>query len=474
MEKYYLNIDDIQGRKYIRIYTHIKNLIIEGEIKEHEKLPPIRKLSEYIGVNNTTIVKVYELLEKEGYVYKIVGSGTFASEIKKYRAKDEKKNKNIIQFDNGNPSNEMFPVEDFKKAVNLALSKNEGAIFEYDEGLGNEGLRDRISKYLIKNGINAAKDDLQIISGAQQGIDIVCKGIINYSDIVFVEEPTYNGAIEVFKSRGAKIISIPMLDDGIDIGILKLKLDKIKPKLMYVMPNFQNPTGISYSSYKKKKLLELAEEYDFYILEDDFISDFKFDSEDNRPLKSYDENNRVIYIKSFSKIFMPGLRIGVIDIPPELMKNILWAKYSSDISTPGLIQSSLLCYMEEFDWDKHIEKMDKIYDEKYRVAKECIKKFFKGRIRVRNCSGGINFFCELPRGCKSREFTDFIYKKGVSVLPGTYFYDNVIDDRFFRINVARERVENIEKGIEIIGRSVEEFLKNNGENEAIMDNRLFY
>lgn len=474
MEKYYLNIDYIQGRKYIRIYTHIKNLIIEGEIKEHEKLPPIRKLSEYIGVNNTTIVKVYELLEKEGYVYKIVGSGTFASEIKKYRAKDKKKNKNIIQFDNGNPSNEMFPVEDFKKAVNLALSKNEGAIFEYDEGLGNEGLRDRISKYLIKNGINAAKDDLQIISGAQQGIDIVCKGIINYSDIVFVEEPTYNGAIEVFKSRGAKIISIPMLDDGIDIGILKLKLDKIKPKLMYVMPNFQNPTGISYSSYKKKKLLELAEEYDFYILEDDFISDFKFDSEDNRPLKSYDENNRVIYIKSFSKIFMPGLRIGVIDIPPELMKNILWAKYSSDISTPGLIQSSLLCYMEEFDWDKHIEKMDKIYDEKYRVAKECIKKFFKGRIRVRNCSGGINFFCELPRGCKSREFTDFIYKKGVSVLPGTYFYDNVIDDRFFRINVARESVENIEKGIEIIGRSVEEFLKNNGENEAIMDNRLFY
>ena len=474
MEKYYLNIEDIQGRKYIRIYTHIKNMIIDGKIKEHEKLPPIRKLSEYIGVNNTTIVKVYELLEKEGYVYKIVGSGTFASEIKKYRAKDDKKNKNIIQFDNGNPSNEMFPVEDFKKAVNSALSKSEGLIFEYDEGLGNEGLRDRISKYLIKNGINAAKDDLQIISGAQQGIDIVCKGIINYSDIVFVEEPTYNGAIEVFKSRGAKIISIPMLDDGIDIGILKLKLDKIKPKLMYVMPNFQNPTGISYSSYKKKKLLELAEEYDFYILEDDFISDFKFDSDDNRTLKSYDENNRVIYIKSFSKIFMPGLRIGVIDIPPELMKNILWAKYSSDISTPGLIQSSLLCYMEEFDWDKHIEKMDKIYDEKYRVAKECIKKFFKGNIRVRNCSGGINFFCELPRGCKSREFTDFIYKKGVSVLPGTYFYDNVIDDRFFRINIARESVENIENGIEIIGRSVEEFLKNNGENEAIMDNRLFY
>lgn len=474
MEKYYLNIKDIKGRKYIRIYTHIKNLIIEGKIKEHEKLPPIRKLSEYIGVNNTTIVKVYELLEKEGYVYKIVGSGTFVSEIKKYKVNSNNDDTDIIKFDSGNPSNDMFPVEDFKKAVNIALSKNEGTIFEYDEGLGNEGLRKKISEYLVKCGIKTTKDDLQIISGAQQGIDIVCKGIINYSDIVFVEEPTYNGAIEVFKSRGAKIIPIPMLDDGIDIGILKLKLEKIKPKLMYVMPNFQNPTGISYSTYKKKKLLELAEEYDFYILEDDFISDFKFDSEDNKSLKSYDNNNRVIYIKSFSKIFMPGLRIGIIDIPQELMKNILWAKYSSDISTPGLIQSSLLCYMEEFDWDEHINKMDKIYEEKYRIAKESIKKFFDGKIKTRKCSGGINFFCELPRGCKSKEFAEFIYKKGISILPGTYFYDNVIDDRFFRINIARESSERIKNGIKIIGESLDDFLKIKDKNESIMDNKLFY
>lgn len=473
MEKYYLDIENIEGKKYIRIYTHIKNMIIEGKIKEHEKLPPIRKISEYIGVNNTTIVKVYELLEKEGYVYKIIGSGTFASKVKKYRTKKDN-NKNIIKFDNGNPSNDMFPIEDFKKAVNIALSSNDGNIFEYDEGLGNEDLRERISIYLSERDMNTKKDNLHIISGAQQGIDIVCKAIINYSDIVFVEEPTYSGAIEVFKSRGAKIIPIPMLDDGIDIGILKLKLEKIKPKLMYVMPNFQNPTGISYSKYKKKKLLELAEEYDFYILEDDFISDFKFDSEDNKTLKSYDDKNRVIYIKSFSKIFMPGLRIGVINIPPELMKNILWAKYSSDISTPGLIQSSLLSYMENFDWNIHMSKMEKLYEDKYNTTKESIDKYFEDRIKVRKCVGGINFFCELPRGYKSKEFTEFLYKKGVSVLPGTYFYDNIIDDRFFRINVAKESLENIKKGIEIIGNSLDEFLEYKKEDESIINNKLFY
>ena len=225
-------------------------------------------------------------------------------------------------------------------------------------------------EYLKSSSIYTNKENIQIISGAQQGIDIVCKGLINYSDVVFIEEPTYNGAIQVFKSRGAKVVSIPMLDDGIDIGILKLKLEKIKPRLMYIMPNFQNPTGISYSTYKKKKLIELAQEYDFYILEDDFISDFKFESKDNRPLRSYDDKNRVIYIKSFSKIFMPGLRMGIVEIPNELLEVVLRAKHSSDISTPGLIQKSMYYYLENFSLEKYLKSVEEVYTKKYLFAKE--------------------------------------------------------------------------------------------------------
>lgn len=322
MEKYKLELDN-NNSKYIQIYNHIKEMIVQRKIKEHEKLPPIRKLADFINVNNATIVKVYELLEKEGYVYKIIGSGTFVSSLKIKEEVNIKKYKDMIHFDSGNPSKDLFPLDNFKAAINMALEEDGASIFEYDEGKGSEELREELCTYLRKKKINTNKNNIQIISGAQQGIDIVCKGLINYSDVVFVEEPTYNGALEVFKSRGAKIITIPMLDDGIDIGILKLKLEKIKPKLIYVMPNFQNPSGISYSEYKKKKLIELSEEYDFYILEDDFISDFAFDSKDNKPLKSYDMKNRVIYIKSFSKILMPGLRIGIVDIPRELQKDSL-------------------------------------------------------------------------------------------------------------------------------------------------------
>lgn len=473
MDKYRLELDE-NNSKYIQIYNHIKDMIVQGRIKEHEKLPPIRKLANFINVNNATIVKVYELLEKEGYLYKIIGSGTFASSVKIKEKVDLKNYENMIHFDSGNPSKDMFPLENFKSAINMALEKEGASIFEYDEGKGSEELREELCTYLRKKKINTNKNNIQIISGAQQGIDIVCKGLINYSDVVFVEEPTYNGALEVFKSRGAKIISIPMLDDGIDIGILKLKLEKIKPKLIYVMPNFQNPSGISYSEYKKKKLIELSEKYDFYILEDDFISDFAFDSNNNRPLKSYDMKNRVLYIKSFSKILMPGLRIGIIDIPRELQKKILWAKYSSDISTPGLIQKSMYYYMKYFNWEEYLNNIDKVYTKKYRKVKVLLEEKLGDKLKIYKSQGGLNFFIELPRGYSSQNFYDFMLERGVCITPGTYFFDNIMDDKFFRINIANEKMESIEKGITIIENNLEEFITSYKNGEDIRSNKIFY
>lgn len=473
MDKYKLELDD-NNSKYIQIYNHIKEMIVGAKINEHEKLPPIRKLADFICVNNATIVKVYELLEKEGYVYKIIGSGTFVSSMKANKEVNLENYKDMIHFDSGNPSKDVFPLDNFKSAINMALENDGASIFEYDEGKGSEDLREELSTYLKKKRINTNKDNIQIISGAQQGIDIVCKGLINYSDVVFVEEPTYNGALEVFKSRGAKIITIPMLDDGIDIGILKLKLEKIKPKLIYVMPNFQNPSGISYSEYKKKKLIELSEEYDFYILEDDFISDFIFDSKDNRPLKSYDMKNRVIYIKSFSKILMPGLRIGIVDIPRELQKKILWAKYSSDISTPGLIQKSMYYYMKYFNWEEYLKSIDKVYTKKYRKTKSLLEEKLGDKLKICKSQGGLNFFIELPRGYSSQVFYNFMLEKGVCITPGTYFFDNIMDDRFFRINIANETIEDIEKGITIIENNLEEFITSYKNGETIRSNKIFY
>ncbi|MGL5718509.1 MAG: PLP-dependent aminotransferase family protein [Paraclostridium sp.] len=472
MEKYKISINK-NSPKYLQIYNHIKEMIIDRKIEKHEQLPPIRKIADLLQVNNTTIVKAYELLEKENYVYKNIGSGTYASDISKFN-NDKIDMDGIIRFDTGNPSIEMFPIENFKKAINMALEKEGANIFEYDDGLGFIKLREKLVTYLMKLNISTDMDNIQIISGAQQGIDIVCKGIVNYSDVVFVEEPTYSGALEVFKSRGAKIISIPMLDDGIDIGILKMKLDKIRPKILYAMTNYQNPTGISYSEYKKKKLIELANEYDFYIVEDDFMSDIKFKSNQRYPLRSYDEYGRVIYIKSFSKILMPGLRVGFIEMPIEILKKVLWAKYSTDIATSGLVQRSLYYYMENFNWDEYIKCIEKSYNEKFEVTYKNINEKLTKKIKCRPSSGGINFFLELPRGYSSQELSDFLIDKGVSIIPGAYFFDTVIDDRFFRINIAQSSIAEIEKGIDIISKYIDEFLKNKKYSIIYKDNKLFY
>ncbi|GAA0697870.1 PLP-dependent aminotransferase family protein [Paraclostridium ghonii] len=474
MDKYKLVIEE-NGPKYLQIYNHIKKMITNNEIGENKKLPPIRSIAKFLSVNNTTIVKAYELLEKEGYVYKIIGSGTFVSDTSvKNKSNDKMSMEGIIRFDNGNPSIDMFPVEEFKKSINIALEKEGNSMFEYDDGLGFTKLREKLVEYLKTLNIKTTRDNIQIISGAQQGIDIVCKGLINYSDLVFVEEPTYRGALEVFKNRGSKIISIPMLEDGIDIGILKLKLEKIRPKILYTMPNYQNPTGISYSEYKKKKLIELAEKYDFYILEDDFMSDLRFTSTDHFPLRSYDDKGRVIYIKSFSKLLMPGIRIGLVEMPNEILHKILWAKYSSDISTSGIIQRSMYYYMENFNWINYIKSIENAYYEKFKLALELIQNKLGDKLKIKIPTGGINFFLELPRGYSAKAFSKYLRKKGVAILSGGHFFDTSIDDRFFRINIAQTSLYEIQKGIDIISDNIDEFLKNYKNIEEFKENKLFF
>ena len=227
----------------------------------------------------------------------------------------------------------------------MALDDDLASLFNYDDGNGIYELKEVMVEYLAKQKIEASPDNIIITSGGQQGIDIISKGLLGYTDVVFIEEPTYSGAIDLFKMRNTRLISIPLLEDGIDIGLLKMKLEKIRPRLLYLMPNFQNPTGISYSEYKKKKLIDLAEEYNFYILEDDFISDFKFISENHRTLKSYDKYNRVIYIKSFSKILMPGLRMGLMVVPTELVERTVVSKHNSDIYLTPNPKVTILLYV---------------------------------------------------------------------------------------------------------------------------------
>lgn len=314
MKGLFLN-KDISTPLYIQLYEQFKTLIEENQIKE-EKLPSIRDLAKSLEVNNVTIISAYKLLEQEGYVYSVKGSGTYIRksplpEELPYLEEGEMElmisgilpiSKDSINFASVSPTPDLFPIVEFKQALIEILDRDEGLAFLYPEITGYDPLRESISKFLLDNyETNVNKEQILITSGGQQGLDIISKTLINQGDYIFVENPTYSGALAAFKSRGAKIIGIPINEDGIDMGLLKFHIKKYRPKFLYIMTNYQNPTTYSYSEEKKQKLISMSDEYDFYIIEDDFLTDLSFTETKKTPLKSKDRYDKVIFIKSFSK-----------------------------------------------------------------------------------------------------------------------------------------------------------------------------
>lgn len=280
-----------------------------------------------------------------------------------------------IDFASATPNETVLPMESLKRAINFVLDRDRESAFLYEDPQGYFYLRKTISERLKKEeNINIDIKNIQIVSGAQQGIDMVSEAFLYPNDVVVVEDPTYRGAKDTFKKNGCKIIEISMQSDGFSVKEFEKILKRKKIKLFYTMPNFQNPTGISMSLEKKIKLLELAEKYNFYILEDDGLSNLYFDRKKPETLKSLDKDNRVIYIKSYSKIFMPGLRLAYITIPDIMLDTMLTRKFSKDVYHSGLNQRSFQYLLENGDWDIHMEKARNIFKEKQKVMYRCLKK----------------------------------------------------------------------------------------------------
>lgn len=462
MDKYHIEFKK-NSPKYIQIVDHLKKLILNRRIVEGEKLPAIRTLAKLLRLNNVTIVNAYKRLEIEGFVVQKIGSGTFAKGREKnigflreysniYRKINSGSFKKYIDFTGETTCGEFFPIGTFKKVLNEVLDRDGSEVFTYQDLLGYNGLRNSINESFWNNKMDS--DNILVVSGAQQGIDIVSKAIININDNILVEKPTYSGALNVFKSRRANIFEIDIKEDGIDIHSLKKILKKNKIKCFYLMSYFQNPTGNTYSKEDKMEILNLAEEYDFYIIEDDYLSELIYD--DNikyNSFKSLDIYDRVIYIKSFSKIFLPGIRMGYL-IPPKIFsESVQRCKVNTDITTSSLMQRALDLYIKEGYWKKHMEFLNKSYKKRYYHMKKCIEDKLKYKVTFKSPGGGLNFYLkinddipisvmELFNKCKSNR---------VIITPGEIFYSNIYSgEKYFRLGFSSTDIDEIEEGIDII------------------------
>ncbi|MDD4833951.1 MAG: PLP-dependent aminotransferase family protein [Lutispora sp.] len=465
-----LKIDkSIDEAVYFQLYQQIRELIKNGALEGDSKLPSIRVLSKELGVNSVTVVSAYNMLEKDKLIYKREGSGTYVipkggdlflnSEQPIYFEPGEldtdfEYGDEYIDFSTSAPDPILFSIKDFRHIMNEVLEEDGAKAFMYQRSMGYTPLRNALKDYAKGYGIDCTPDDVYVVSGAQQGIDIIAKALVKSGECVFVESPTYSGALAAFKSRGAKLVEVPLQEDGPGIKELDRLVKLFKPVLFYAMPNFHNPTGSIYSERKKKYMLLLAKKYDFRILEDDYSGDLNYTDSKLLPVKAYDNNDRVIYLKSFSKIFMPGFRLAYMVVPEDIRKKAADAKIASDISTSGLMQRILCKYIENGILEKHITYLRKEFSIRYLEMVRGVKKCLRGA-SLFEPKGGLNLWIKLPEGVASLKLYERCKEKKVIFSPGTFYYNDERGQSYIRMSFAATDIEKIWTGISIISLEAE-------------------
>lgn len=454
---------------YVQLYEQINLMIKQHLLAPGYKLPPIRKLADYLQVNPSTVVNAYRELEQNGFIFSKRGSGSYVAEqINNNVDEDEKinympidltddinalkENNQMINMSSIALNPEMISIETFKQVVNAVLERDKGYAFTYQDSQGYLPLRQSLTKELAKKRIQTTPEYIQIISGAQQGIDIVARAILKHGDTVFVENPTYPGAIAAFRSCGAKIIDIKLIKEGIDLVDLENKLRQFRPKLVYIMPNIQNPTGITYTKSICRRLMGLVRYYNAYVLEDDYISGLSYQEKNPVPLKAYDTDDRVIYIRSLSKIFMPGLRLAYLIMPQKLAQDLLNVKHISDIATAGLTQRVFDYYLREGLWQEHLIAIRKVCKKQFEFALKLAKKYLPKDIVYIKPIGGLSLWLNLPDRLQATEIINKAKNEGVIIGDGAPFFVRNAPNKQIRLSFATLSLAEINKGMQIIHR----------------------
>ncbi|HEY0668343.1 MAG TPA: PLP-dependent aminotransferase family protein [Sphingobacteriaceae bacterium] len=384
-----------------------------------------------------------ELLNADGF--KSIPK-SFIREILKVTAHSD-----IISFAGGLPNPAFFPVQEIQAAAMKALEKDGRRLLQYGESEGYRPLREYIAaRYKQKHNLEVDPDVILITNGSQQGLDLVSKVFLNKGDRVLMERPAYLGAIQAFSAYNADIRTINLLDDGPDIERLTEILDKQKVKLFYGIPNFQNPTGISYSIEKRKQVAEIMNRFPSLFIEDDPYGDIRFSGENLPPIKSY-LNEQTILLGSFSKTISPGMRMGWVVASKEIMQKLLIAKQLTDLHSNNLSQRVIYQYLMDNDFDNHINKINETYKRQCDLMVEAIMEYFPHDVKVTQPQGGMFLWLTLKESQNTMELFKIAIKEKVAFVPGNSFYPKNDCHNTMRLNFSNSDEIKIKQGIKILG-----------------------
>ncbi|MCL2508076.1 MAG: PLP-dependent aminotransferase family protein [Oscillospiraceae bacterium] len=375
-------------------------------------------------------------------------------EIFKYAA-----DPSVVSLSAGNPSPEAFAAEQIS-AICADIFRNRPIdALQYSITEGYTPLREHLRGYM-KQSHNVGRDfdDVLITSGGQQAIELAAKVLCDEGDVVVCEDPSFVGSLNSFRSIGANLTGVPVEPDGISIAGLERALsENPRAKIIYTIPNFQNPSGITMSLEKRRAMYELAQKYGVLILEDNPYGDLRYSGKNIPSIKSFDEDGLVIYCGSFSKVIAPGIRVGYAVAPVEIMKKMVVAKQGEDVHANILAQMICHEFMTKYDFSENLRNLRRLYSAKAQLARELLEEYVvPGGVTYHPVEGGLFIWCTLPQEVDMPAFcTRAVKDYKVAVVPGTAFLpDESKPSQCFRINFTAPTDEKLEEGIRRLGRAV--------------------
>ncbi|AFQ45476.1 PLP-dependent aminotransferase family protein [Desulfosporosinus meridiei] len=496
-----LNLDrSLKTPLYLQIRSQIRQLILTNELPCGYQLPPERKLATLLGVNRTTVVNAYHELVADGLIQSHVGKGSTVNSLQTIQHSLEGSSKTIyseeqrvpiqpiswqnfytsqsermhnpvlasildeigsedqISFALGSPAGEFYPLKELNEISQVIIRPGNWKAFEYASTIGHYPLRQYLETWLNRQGIDTQPQEILITSGSQQGLDLLTKVFIEPGDYVVMEEPSFLGAIGVFKSSGAHILTVPMDEEGLRTDVLEQILSRHRPKFIYSLPTFQNPTGITMSLERRHQLLKLAYQFHIPIVEDDPYSELYYENKSLPSLKSLDMHEHVIYLGTFSKILFPGLRLGWCVAPSPLLEQLSLAKQHIDLHTSTTTQWIMTEFCNQGLLDKHLPLVRGHYKHQRDAMVAALEEFAPEGLSWTIPAGGYYLWCELPREMKATALLTKAAEKKVAFVPGSAFYVNSGGRSWIRLCFSRHSALTIREGISRLCGAITELL----------------
>jgi DNA-binding transcriptional MocR family regulator len=460
---------------YQQIAGHIKELIGTGNLPAGARLPTIRRLADQLGVTRLTVQTAYAELQSGGWIEATIGRGTFVSAqtqaVPSFAAGTPNVTPaavigDILQIGHGrtrqslasaSPDPLLFPADEFWACL-ADLRKQAAAMAGYGPAQGDVQLRVALADHLRDRAIQASPGDILVTSGVTQGLALAAAALAQPGDVVLVEQPTYIGFLHQLRMAGLQAVSVPLDADGIRLDVLDKLAAQARPRFLYTIPTFQNPTGVCTSLQHRRQLLMLAKTHGFYVVEDDLYAAIAYDAPAPPALKALDDQDRVVYISSFSKSLMPGLRLGFLLAPPALQDKVLSLRLAADLVSPSLTQRALAAFLQSGGLRRHLRRVLPIYCERRDALVAAMQANLPPVAHWTCPAGGFCTWLTLPRHHGLTDVVRLMLQQGWEIAPGDVFLAQPSSDQHVRLCFGNLPAEALGRSMRALGQIVREQL----------------